>query len=193
MRLRGIIFDMDGTVVEVPYNWSQIKKDLNTQRQPILSYLQQLEEPEKTKKWRILEKYEKEATQKAVLKEGIDDFLEFLTRKGIKKALVTNNSWKNVCYLLRKFNLEFDWVVSRDSGLWKPSAFPFLDVLEKFSISQHECCVVGDSHYDLKAAEEAGIHCVFILTQEKEKFSSSNVQVVGTVKELKNRIKNLLN
>ena len=47
MKLKGVIFDMDGTVVDVPYDWIQIKTDLETQGEPILVYLNSMEEPEK--------------------------------------------------------------------------------------------------------------------------------------------------
>ena len=30
MKLKGVIFDMDGTVVDVTYDWNQIKAELNS-------------------------------------------------------------------------------------------------------------------------------------------------------------------
>ena len=115
----------------------------------------------------ILEKYEEEATTQATLKKGMDRFLAFLKEKNVKTALVTNNSRKNVEYLLGKFNLNFDLVLSREAGLWKPSGSPFLLVLEKLGVKKKQCCVVGDSHFDVKAGKDAGIECIFILTHDK--------------------------
>ena len=86
---------MDGTIVDVPYDWSKIRSELETQGKPILVYLQNLSEPEKSRKWAILEKFEEKATKAAVLKEGIPEFLAFLGQHGIKTALVSNNSQKN--------------------------------------------------------------------------------------------------
>ena len=192
MELKGIIFDMDGTVVDVPYDWSKIKTELMTQGKPILVYLRSLEEPEKSEKWKVLEKYEEEATKKARLKRGMREFLDLLNKKRIKKALVTNNSQKNVSFLLRKFDLEFDCVISRESGLWKPSGAPFLAALEKLGLRREECCVVGDSHFDIKAAEEAGIPNVFILNENKERFDSMKAEVFCSVEALQKKIENLL-
>lgn len=192
MKLRGVIFDMDGTVVDVSYDWDEIRAELATQGRPILAFLSSLEEPERSEKWRVLERYEDEATMKARLKPGMAEFLNFLGEKRIKKALVTNNSKKNVDFLLKKFNLEFDCVVSRESGLWKPSGAPFLAVLDRLALKREECCVVGDSHFDLKAANEAGISCVFILSEDKERFASTKAEVLSTAGELQERIKALL-
>jgi HAD superfamily hydrolase (TIGR01549 family) len=192
MKLKGVIFDMDGTVVDVSYDWNEIRAVLATQGKPILAFLSSLEEPEKSEKWRILERYEDEATMKAKLKPGIARFLDFLNKSRIKKALVTNNSKKNVDFLLKKFDLEFDCVISRESDLWKPSGAPFVSVLERLGLKKEECCVIGDSHFDVKAADEAGISCVLILNEDKQRFASTKAEVFSTVSELQKRIRNFL-
>jgi len=192
MKLKCVIFDMDGTVVDVTYDWNQIRAELNTQGKPILVYLNGLEEPDKSEKWKVLEKYERAATERARLKPGMRGFLGLLNQKGIKKTLVTNNSQKNVSFLLEKFKLEFDCVISRESGLWKPSGAPFRAVLEKLGLKKEECCVVGDSHFDIKAAQEAEITNVFILSEDKERFASMPAEVFGSVEELMKRIEQLL-
>ncbi len=192
MRLRGAIFDMDGTVVDVQYDWGKIKEELETQGKPILMYLENLEEPERSKKWKVLERFEYDSTQKAKLKPGMREFLDVLSKKGIKKALVTNNSQKNVSFLLKKFNLEFDCVISRERGLWKPSGAPFLAVLKELGLRKEECCVVGDSHFDVRAAQEAGIPYIFILNEDKERFNTSEADVFSSVEALQTRINELL-
>ena len=192
LKLKGVVFDMDGTVVEVPYDWKQIKEELMTQGKPVLTFIQSLEEPERSEKWKVLEKFENEATLKAVLKDGMQEFLDFLKEEGIKKALATNNSQRNVSFILNKFKLEFDYVLSREKGLWKPSGAPLLFILKKLNLKKEECCVVGDSHFDIKAADEAGITKIFILNEDKKYFSSTQAEVFKTVIDLKERIKQIL-
>ncbi len=191
-KIKCAIFDMDGTVVEVPYDWTQIKRELNTEGKPILNYLEDLDEPEKSKKWEILKAYEKEATQKAVVKEGISDLLTFIKKNKIITALVTNNSKVNVFYLLKKFSFSFDLVLTRESGLWKPSAEPFLKVFEKFSLHSTECCAIGDSHFDILAAKEAGIKMIFIVNKNFQRFKEEDVEVFPSVKKLKKRMSQLI-
>lgn len=192
MKLQCVIFDMDGTVVDVSYDWKQIKEELMTRGKPILAYLDSLKEPERSEKWKVLEKYENEATQNARLKKGMREFLNYLSVHKVKKTLVTNNSQKNVSLLLKKFDLVFDCIISRESGLWKPSGAPFLAVLNKLELRREECCVVGDSHFDVKAANEAGIPHVFILNEDKERFASLNAEIFSSVYALKKRIEDLL-
>ena len=192
MRLKGAIFDMDGTVVDVPYDWGKIKAELGTQGKPILTYIENLDEPERSKKWKILERFESEATQEAKLKPGMRDFLDLLSTRGVKKALVTNNSRKNVSFLLEKFRLEFDCVISRERGLWKPSGAPILVAMKELQLDKEECCVVGDSHFDVRAAEEAGIPLIFILNEDTEKFIEMNAEVFSSVEALQAKMVKLL-
>ncbi len=192
MKIKAVIFDMDGTIIDVPYDWKKIKKDLGTQGKPILHFLDQLKEPERSAKWRILERYEEEATQKAILKEGMKEFLEFLSGREVKQALVTNNSRQNVNFLLEKFDLEFDCVMARESGLWKPSGAPFSAVLEELGIKREDACVIGDSPFDIQAARESGISRVFILSRDEQRFTSFDTEVFSSVDALRERIEDLV-
>ena len=192
MKIKGVIFDMDGTVVDVPYDWKRIKQELQTQGEPILSHIQNLQEPERSRKWAVLERFEEEATAEATLKKGMDKFLALLKKKKIKTALVTNNSRKNLEFLLNKFQLSFDFLLSREAGLWKPSGAPFLFVLKNLGLKNWECCVIGDSHFDVRAAEEAGIKRIFLLTQKKKEEFSYDVETAETVEELEEKMTKIL-
>lgn len=183
---------MDGTVVDVPYDWKKIKQELQTGGDPILSHIQSLKEPERSRKWAILESFEEEATAQATLKDGMEKFLALLKKKAVKTALVTNNSRKNLDFLMNKFRLNFDFLLSREAGLWKPSGAPFLFVLKNLGIKNTECCVIGDSHFDVKAAEDAGIERIFVLLHDKKKRFFPGVQTVRTVKELEEKISQIL-
>lgn len=190
--MEAVIFDLDGTLVDVPYEWPKIKRKLGVGEKPILSHLASLSGPERGRKWKLLEKIEAQATRKAILKEGVARFLDFLDKNSIRKALVTNNSRKNVDYLLRKFKLKFECVISRESGLWKPSAEPLLAALKKLGVEKEEACVVGDSHFDAKAAAEAGVKRIFLLRRQGIDYSSLSSEVVDSFVELEEKIKALM-
>jgi HAD superfamily hydrolase (TIGR01549 family) len=186
--IKGIIFDLDGTIVDVPYDWDLIKSELQTGGKPILSYLEQLQEPEKTRKRRLLEEYELNATRKAVLKAGMKDFLAMLDLRGIPRALVTNNSQKNTDYLLDKFSLRFDVVISRESGMWKPSAAPIRAAAAALGVKPSRCCVIGDSPFDIRAAEEAGITNIYIINADLDRFPPGKAEIFETVAQLEEAV-----
>jgi len=184
---------MDGTVVDVPYDWARIKADLGTEDVPILSYLSGLAEPERSRKWAILGRYEDEATERAVLKRGMRRFLGFLESRGIRTALITNNSRRNTDILLNRFQLAFDLVMTRESGLWKPSGAPLAAAMKDLGLAKNACCAIGDSHFDIRAAEEAGIPRIFILNRHPDAFRTSrSVEFFPSVAALKKRMSVLI-
>lgn len=183
---------MDGTLIEAPYDWNKIRSDLDTRGKPILAYISELDEPERSLKWEILEKYEHEATLNATIKEGIPELMDFLEKSGILRFLVTNNSKKNVSFLLDKFNLEFEYVLTREIGLWKPSGAPFLAALRAFNIAEEECCTVGDSEFDIKAGVDAGIPNIFILNPTGKNFESTQAEMFVSIEDIQKKIESLV-
>jgi len=192
MRIRGVIFDLDGTVVQNDYDWTRIREELGSGSTSILAYLDSLEEPERSAKWTILETHESEQTEAAVLREGVRELLALLRARGIAAALVTNNSRKNTEFLLHKFRLTFDCVITRESGLWKPSGAPFLEVLKTLGLEPEACGVIGDTHFDILAALDAGIESIFLLSDEPERFAGFPVEVFPDLDFLREHLAALL-
>jgi len=190
--LRAVLFDMDGTIVEVPYDWADIRRRLGVGDASILNTLNGLEEPERSIKWALLEKIEAEATAAAVVKTGVKSLLRSLRANGLSTALVTNNSKRNTDALLARFGLRFDFVLSRDSGLWKPSAAPFQAALRALDVAASAACAVGDSILDVRAALDAQIERIFVLTGDAARFASWPVIIVASAAALKIRILELI-
>jgi HAD superfamily hydrolase (TIGR01509 family) len=190
--LRGIIFDLDGTIVENDYDWPRIREELGTGSASILGYIESLEEPERSAKWSVLESHEARQTEASVLRDGIPELLALLRSRGVAAALVTNNSLKNTEFLLGKFGLTFDCVITRERGLWKPSGAPFREVLGTLGLEPEECGVVGDTHFDVLAAIDAGIGAIFLLSGQPERFAGFPVEVFPAVDGLLSRLEGLL-
>ncbi len=188
MSLKAVIFDLDGTVVENSYDWSGIRAELGTKSSSILEYLAGLPEPERSRKGAILERHEAEQTRQSSLREGMRELLAFLRDEGVKTALVTNNTKANTSYLLSKFNLAFDHVITRESGLWKPTGAPFVDVLRVFGVDPDDCAVVGDTRFDVWAAMDAGIDLILIVTNKPEDFAELPVETFPGIPELEERL-----
>jgi HAD superfamily hydrolase (TIGR01509 family) len=161
--LSAVIFDMDGTLVDSTYDWPQIRQSLGVTGPSIIDALNGLEEPDRSRKWAELEEIEKNATENARLHEGAHEILELFSTHGLPTALVTNNSSVNTRRLLARFGLRFDVVLTRDSGLWKPSGAPIREAVNQLGVTPGDCLGVGDSHYDVLAAREAGLAAVCLV------------------------------
>ncbi|MGE5342781.1 MAG: HAD family hydrolase [Candidatus Omnitrophota bacterium] len=155
------IFDMDGTIVESYLNWKQIREELGVEEGG--NILKEIYRGEQTNKIKldILEKYEKENTLKTKPIHGILDFLFYLKSRNILTALITNNNFENTDFLIRKFNLNFDRVITREMKLWKPDPDAFLYVMKSYNCAPCETISIGDSHYDVRASMAAGISQIY--------------------------------
>lgn len=153
---------MDGTVFESYLDWQMIRRELDVGDDSILKKIYAREEPDH-KRLEILEGHEESNTHRTKPIDGIKPFLSFLRINSISPVLVTNNNLKNTDFLLKKFDIQFDDVITREMKLWKPEPDAFNHILEVNSILPSEVIAVGDSHYDVMAADGAGLSAVYIL------------------------------
>jgi HAD superfamily hydrolase (TIGR01509 family) len=165
--MQAIVFDMDGTLIDSDYDWKAIRAELGVNGASIVEHLNSFEGKERDEKWARLHQIEREATLAAGLHHGTRELLALLREKRLKTALVTNNSEENVSYLLRKFDLSFDAVITRDSGLYKPSGAPVAEAVRRLGVSPDRTLCVGDSPYDIAASRDAGCGWVCVLFDEK--------------------------
>lgn len=98
-------------------------------------------------------------------KKGLVELLEFLTEKGIKKAVATSSHRDVMENLLRKVNVYnyFDFsVCGNEIEHSKPNPEIFLKALEKASVQADKALVLEDSINGIKAAYNADIPVIFI-------------------------------
>jgi HAD superfamily hydrolase (TIGR01509 family) len=160
---KAVVFDMDGTLLDVPYDWLEIRRRLDVHEPSIIDTLNGLPAQEAEEKWRLLRSIEAQATAGARLAEGALEVLTLVRERGLGTALVTNNSQENTESLLTRFALVLDVVITRDSGFWKPSGAPVTEALRRLGVEGRHALAVGDSRYDVQAAAEAGCGAVFLV------------------------------
>jgi HAD superfamily hydrolase (TIGR01549 family) len=168
--MEACVFDMDGTLIDSQYDWQAIRATLDIDGSSIIDQLNSLEGEERDAKWAEMRRIEREATLSAQLRPGAVELLNLLSDNQIKTALVTNNCDENVSYLLEKFGLSFDTVISRDSGLYKPSGAPVAEAVRRLGVSPETTLCIGDSAYDIMACRDAGCAWVCILFDKKDLF-----------------------
>ncbi len=161
--LRAVVFDLDGTLVASPYDWPAIRRALGVRGGSLLDELEARDPADRLSGRARLEAFEAEATARAQIITGAREVLEALRRRGLGLALVTNNSEVNTRTLIERFDLRFDVVLTRDSGLWKPSGRSVQEALRRVGCLPEEAMMVGDTRWDLEAARRAGCAVVVLL------------------------------
>ncbi len=155
--IRGVVFDLDGTLTTPAIDFDAIRAELGVTDRPILEHLDRLRGEERRRGYQILEHHEATAAEQSELSPGAHELLGFLGRAGIKTAVVTRNSRTSVEKFSRRHGLEFDVVVARNDAPPKPSPVPLRKAVERMGLATDEVIFVGDFEIDRLAGEAAGI------------------------------------
>jgi phosphoglycolate phosphatase len=193
MQFRGIIFDLDGTLLNTLDDIGScvnhvLKKrgfpghETSTYRYFIgdgAAMLFQRALPEKNRALDMVaacvkefkEIYQKNGDSRTVLYSGIPELLDELTVRKTKKAILSNKphelTVRSVKNLLTKWS--FDLVLGqRDHAPRKPDPTGALEIAAHFDILPSEFLYLGDSSVDMKTAVSAGMFPVGALWGYRE-------------------------
>jgi len=159
-----IALDLDGTLVEFNIPFELIREKLGIKERFILErIMEEKDEKKKLEMLRILEDFELESAKNAKLSFYALELLNFLRKSGIIHGIVTRNSRRSVEVIAKKFNLKFDFIVSRDDAKPKPSDEPIRILMSRFGVKGDETLVVGDFLFDLLAGKKAGARTALIV------------------------------
>jgi HAD superfamily hydrolase (TIGR01509 family) len=192
--IRGVIFDLDGTLFDGDYDWPAIKRRLGVARADgtILEHLDALPPDQRQGKERLLREFEEHATKNGRLKPGAAQMLGDLRARGLKLALVTNNHLECVEQIVSRYMLSFDLVQTRESGLYKPSGAALLRAAHELGIDPEELVAVGDNELDNRAAHDAGMAVVIIINPKVEMFRGRCDHALRDLDELRELLGRLL-
>jgi HAD superfamily hydrolase (TIGR01549 family) len=157
MRIKAVIFDLDGTITQPFFDFDAIRKEMGypPDAGPILELMEKMTAGERDEAERILLAHEEKAVAESTLNPGAKETLEELRRRKILIGILTRNKKENAMAVGDKHGLKFDAVVGRDEGPVKPDAFGVLYLCERFGIKPQESLVVGDYLFDLLCARAA--------------------------------------
>lgn len=192
MKIKGAIFDMDGTLVDSLFFWGAFWRDLGAKYLEEENYVppEALDLKVRTMVFTDAMAYVREALgidasaeevvafaadtladfyrYKVKAKAGVYALLDKLKAMGIKLALASATDMKYLKIALEACHLEkyFDTVLScADLGVGKDKPDIYLLSLEKLGVSANACAVFEDSFVALETARGIGCHTVGIFDQ----------------------------
>ena len=155
-----IVFDMDGTLVNSFLDFKALKKEMGLSPKAfVLEELDKINNKErKGELLKLLHNFEMNGAQKSVLFDGVLEFLDFCDLQGLKRAIFTRNSQHVTEIILKKFKMNFEKVVSRDSlREYKPHPKGLEEICSFFEVSSKDILFIGDHYHDLVTGEKAGV------------------------------------
>ena len=190
--IKGIIFDMDGTIVDsLPYHYEAWKIFFNENKVENFSeklneykgggtldlmrtvYGNQYSKKELKKmsedKEKIFRKIYKGEIKQIL---GFKKFLDELKSKDIMVGLASNAIRKNVSMIINELEIYdyFDSIICGDEVInGKPNPEMFNETIDRFNISKDECLIFEDSLEGVLAAKNSGVKVIGITSSSSNK------------------------
>jgi len=186
MKLKAVIFDLDGTLLDtledITISVNYVLKQFSKPPIPIDDYrslvgegaykLMQnvLPDADDTmiKKALVLfeEHYATQYDKNTKAYEGISKLLSFLQKNGVKMAILSNkpNAFTKKCAIkyLRKWHFEGVYGI-RENIKRKPAGDGVVAILKELNLSPAECLFIGDTKIDMMTAKNAGMQSMGVL------------------------------
>lgn len=155
---KGIVFDLDGTLIDSPLCFDSIRRQLDIPGgEYILEHLDQLPIEVKIKKLQVLEEIELKAARNAVLLPGAGELLAELRCLGINTGIFTRNCRAVTSHVIACFDLPVDLVVTREDAPAKPDPAGLKKFLDSWNLQHYELLFVGDFRFDIDCGKKAGV------------------------------------
>ena len=170
-HIRGVAFDLDGTLAASHLDFAAIKREAGVPGDtPILEYMAGASPQERARIEAVLDRHELYQAETCGLKDGAAEVCEELRRRGIKCAILTRNSRRSVETVLGRHGIAVDVVVTREDAPPKPSPDPVLLIARRFGVEPRELLVVGDYVFDIEAGRAAGALTALFLDGRPRKY-----------------------
>ncbi|XP_065862935.1 haloacid dehalogenase-like hydrolase domain-containing protein At2g33255 isoform X2 [Euphorbia lathyris] len=183
-RLRGVVFDMDGTLTvpvidftamykavlgEVEY--SRIKAE-NPSGIDILHHIENWNPDKQRKAYEIILDYERQGLDRLQIMPGAVELCGFLDSKQLR-GLITRNVKEAVDLFHLRSGVMFSPALSREFRPYKPDPSPLLHICSTWEVQPNEVMMVGDSlKDDVVCGKRAGAFTC--LLDEKGRYGSTD-------------------
>ncbi|KAK7268682.1 hypothetical protein RIF29_21388 [Crotalaria pallida] len=159
-RLRGVVFDMDGTLtvpaIDFPAMYKAVLGDDEYKRikaeNPsgidILHHIDNFPSDKQRKAYEIIADYERQGLDRLQIMPGAAELCGLLDSNKIRRGLITRNVKSAVDLFHERFGITFSPALSREFRPYKPDPAPLLHICSAWEVQPNEVIMVGDSLKD---------------------------------------------
>ena len=191
--IKGIVFDLDGTLIQLPIDYKKIQKNLkeffniSNELKPLIPTIIKLSKNDQNKirtSFDLICKEEILASDNFKTMNNALETLKFFKSKNLSLCLVTMQCKDALEKVLQKLQIPdlFDSIISRDESFDRQNQIELS--LKNITLKPSEVLVVGDRIHDIESAKKIG--CMPILKiNEIEKIPPFPCKIIKNLIELK--------
>ena len=184
----GVLFDMDGTITRPHIDFKALRAKIGVpEGTPIMEHVDRLRPRERDRANANIEAVELDAAKESVLNPGAAELLEGLRKIPVKLGLITNSNRHAMLFVVGKFRLRFDLLLSREDAPLKPAPDLLFLALEKLGLTPETTVFVGDGHYDRAASAAAKVRYIH-LDHGRDQNQNVSDSVVFALSEVWNQL-----
>jgi HAD superfamily hydrolase (TIGR01509 family) len=183
---QGIIFDLDGTLVDSRLDFSLLCQRLGWPAgTPILEHLATLNDPaEVAVAAQIIEQFELEGAARACWMPGAAALLQHLQQQKIPTAILTRNIKSATELCIKNLQINVDLVLTREDCTPKPDPAGLLHIAGTWQLDCRQLLFVGDYLFDLQTAARAGMPSCLYRTADNAHFAELADFIIDDFSEL---------
>ena len=191
MKIRGVVFDLDGTLVSQELNFDAIRAQIGLPSgTPLLEALERMTDDDRQRAGAILDEHEGQGVLRAALVPGVVDVLDWLDGRKLKRGLLSRNSRRSVTAVLSRYSLQFSPALAREDAPFKPNPHGLQQICAAWQFEPDEVLMVGDYLYDLQAGRSAGTRTALLTHGREWPFAHLADWSLTTLAELPDAIQN---
>lgn len=174
MAPRGVIFDLDGTLVDSQLDFAAIRAATGCpEGLGLLEYAEGLTDDAAAQVHRTIHQHEMAGAMAATWIPGADQWLAALRKQGLPTGILTRNSRAATTLTLSRLGIDVDIVLTREDCLPKPDPDGLLRIARQWALPCDALVYVGDFRYDIEAARGAGMQAWFYDTGRHSHFGDA--------------------
>lgn len=183
--VRGVIFDMDGTLIEPAIDFAGMRQAVGVLEGDILHVIETWSPERQREAHATLARFEAEAAAHMELRQGCMALLDGMRALDVRASIITRNTHATVDQMLHMVDPHrFHPILDRTFDPPKPAPDSVHHVLANWGMEPHEVVFVGDSRHDLETAERAGVPAYLMLHGENAHLRERAHGVLGSLEEL---------